>query len=353
MNQRPALSVTPNLSLAALGKLMPMHLWLGPAGEIRAVGPTLGKICGGAAGLIGQPFDAHFTVASAPGRAALAALRDGPGGRVHLSLRRPPVTNLRGVVLACRASGENDLFLNLSFGAGVAEAVRDHALTAADFAPTDLALELLYLHEAKSAVMRELSALNARLQLAQQAAEAQALCDPLTGLANRRALERELTRSTAEAMRGGSAFAIAQIDLDHFKAINDTLGHAAGDFVLTHVADILRAETRQNDLVARLGGDEFVLLLRGAIEPDQLRKLGERVIARLEAPFYFEGAACRISASIGVALSRCYGLPDGEQIFTDADAALYAAKRAGRGRCVISYHGSDAQATPPPPTPAD
>ncbi len=335
MTQRAPHADAPELPLGALGKLMPMFLWLGAAGEIRAVGPTLGKLCGGAAGLIGQPFDAHFTVSSAPDSAALAALRNGPGSRVHLSLRRSPATNLRGVVRVCR---EGDLFLNLSFGVGVAEAVRDHGLTAADFAPTDLALELLYLHEAKSAVMRELSSLNTRLQAAQQAAETQALCDPLTGLANRRAVERELARSSAEAMRGSSAFAIAQIDLDHFKAINDTLGHAAGDFVLTHVAGILRAETRQSDLVARLGGDEFVLLLRGVIEPEVVRRLGERVIARLEVPFHFEGAPCQISASVGVALSCCYALPDGEQIFIDADTALYAAKRAGRGRCVVSCH---------------
>lgn len=330
-----AQSVRPAVPVAGLGRLMPMFLWVGAGGEIRALGPTLAKLCGGAAELVGRPFAEHFAVTSAHHFTLPGAVRELPGKRLHLTLRRTPATGLRGLAVQIGAEGSDGVLLNLSFGVGIAGAVRDHGLTDADFAPTELAMELLYLQEAKSAVMAELLALNARLQEAQRAAEAQALSDPLTGLANRRALERELARTAAEADRGGGDFAVAHLDLDHFKAINDTLGHAAGDFVLVRVAEILCAEARRSDLVARVGGDEFVLLLRGSIDPALLQVLGERVIARLEAPFAFEGAPCRISASIGIALSRYYDPPDAERMFIDADAALYEAKRSGRGRCIV------------------
>jgi len=339
----------PDVSLAALGRLMPMFLWLGPAAEIRGAGPTLGKLCGCSdAEALGRPFAEFFTLGGSADALQAADLGALPGKRLHLALRRNPATTLRGLAVWAGASAFDGVLFNLSFGVGLAEAVRLHGLTDADFAPTELAMELLYLQEAKSAVMAELHALNARLQHAQRAAEAQALSDPLTGLANRRALERELARTAAETSRGGGDFALAHIDLDHFKQINDTLGHAAGDQVLIRVAEALRAEARRSDLVARVGGDEFVLLLRGAIEPEQVQALGERVIARLELPFTYAGAPYRISASIGVAQSRCYSPPDAEQMFLDADAALYEAKRDGRGRCIVLCPRVKAGPTPPP-----
>ncbi|PKP69306.1 MAG: GGDEF domain-containing protein [Alphaproteobacteria bacterium HGW-Alphaproteobacteria-4] len=328
------------VSAAALGRLMPMFLWLGAQGEIRAVGPTLAKVCGSSLGLVGQPFAEHFTITSPHHATVPTTMRALAGKRLHLTPRREPGTGLRGLAVPVGPAAQGGVLFNLSFGVGIAEAVRDHGLTDTDFAPTELAMELLYLQEAKAAVMSELLALNARLQTAQRAAEAQALSDPLTGLANRRALERELARTAAETARGGASFALAHIDLDHFKAVNDTLGHAAGDHVLIHVADVLRAEARRSDLVARVGGDEFVLLLRGAIDLAVLQALGERVITRLEAPFAYEGAPCRISASIGIALSQCYDPPDAERMATDADAALYAAKRGGRGRCIVLGQGA-------------
>lgn len=334
MTARPIPTAMPDVSLSALGRLMPMFLWIGAAGEIRALGPTLAKICGGA-GLVGQPFAEHFIVTGAHQFTLPGDLRTLPGRRLHLALRRGPSTGLRGLAVAVGAESAGGVFFNLSFGVGIAGAVREHGLTDADFAPTELAMELLYLQEAKAAVMAELRALNARLQEAQRAAEAQALSDPLTGLANRRALERELARAAAETQRSGTHFALAHIDLDHFKAVNDTLGHAAGDHVLVHAAEVLRLAARRSDLVARVGGDEFVLLLRGTIDPDELQALGERVIARLEKPIPHEGATCRISASIGIALSHCYDPPDAERMLTDADVALYDAKRSGRGRCIV------------------
>ncbi|MBW6505847.1 MAG: GGDEF domain-containing protein [Rhodobacteraceae bacterium] len=353
----PGLPQSPvaEVPVAALGRLMPMFLWLGAQGDIRAVGPTLAKVCGGNAALVGRPFGEHFLIASPHQASAADPMPDLAGKRLHLALRQKPGTGLRGLAVPVGPAAQGGVLFNLSFGVGINEAVRDHGLTDTDFAPTELAMELLYLQEAKAAVMSELLALNARLQAAQRAAEAQALSDPLTGLANRRALELELARTVAEAARDGAGFALAHIDLDHFKAVNDTHGHAAGDRVLVHTANMLRAEARRSDLVARVGGDEFVLLLRGAIEPLALQALGERVIARLEVPVDFEGAPCRISASIGIALSHCYDPPDVDRMATDADAALYEAKRFGRGLCIVRSTGArggapaPAVATAPPP----
>jgi diguanylate cyclase (GGDEF)-like protein len=327
--------INPGLGLAALGRLMPMFLWVGAGGEIRAIGPTLAKLCGGEAGLRAQPLAAHFTITSAQCFVAPGDLRELPGKRLHLALRNAPATVLRGLAVAVGDAGEQGVLLNLSFGVGIAEAVRRHAMTDADFAATDLAMELLYLQEAKAAVMGELHALNTRLESARRAAEAQAMSDPLTGLANRRALEAELERAAAAAMRGGSFFSLAHLDLDHFKEVNDQLGHAAGDFVLASVADCVRRNLRRGDSVARVGGDEFVLLLHDLVDPVKLDSLFRRLIARLEEPMPFEGALCRISASIGVVMSTSYAAPEPRRMLVDADAALYEAKHQGRGRCIV------------------
>lgn len=329
------------LTAEVLGLLMPMHLWVGPAGEIRGAGPTLAKLLGQPDPL-GAPFCDHFDLCSgrAEQGAHTMALARMPGRRVHLTLRRDPATALRGSAVAIGERGADGVLLNLSFGVHLSEAVRKHGLTDADFAPSELAMELLYLQEAKAAVMGELLALNTRLEGARREAEAQALTDPLTGLANRRALDLALAEASRAAAQGGPLFALAHVDLDHFKAVNDTLGHAAGDHVLSRVADVLREQTRRGDLVARVGGDEFVLILRGFSEPAALQELGQRIIARLEVPCSFDGVACRVSGSIGVALSSSYTRPDPDQLLADADRALYASKRRGRARCTVLLPGA-------------
>ncbi|MCX8508344.1 MAG: GGDEF domain-containing protein [Rhodobacteraceae bacterium] len=317
----------------ALGKLMPMYLWVTPTGLIRAVGPTLAKLCAPES-LIGRRFLDFFQVDRPRALYSMADVQDLQGQRILLSLRDRAETGLRGQ--AQPLSGGQGWLLNLSFGISVADAVRDHRLTNGDFAPTDLTVELLYLTEVKAAVMGELAALNARLQAAQRESEARALSDALTGLANRRALDGELARACHLAARGEGSFALMHLDLDFFKAVNDTLGHAAGDLVLCEVAQVLREETRKSDTVARVGGDEFVIILRGEADPAHVARIGTRIISELERPILYEGEPCRISGSIGVTLSGFYEVPDPEQMHADADEATYAAKRAGRGRCVVS-----------------
>lgn len=316
----------------ALGRLMPMYLWITPTGLIRATGPTLTKLCPPGS-LIGQRFLDRFQVDKPRALHSMADVHALEGQRIMLSLRDGAGTSLRGQGQAL--GGGQGWLLNLSFGIYVDEAVRAHRLTNADFAPTDLTVELLYLTEVKAAVMAELAGLNARLQAAQSEAEARALTDALTGLANRRALDAELARECALAARGGPPFALLHLDLDFFKAVNDTLGHAAGDHVLAAAANILRAECRKSDTVARVGGDEFVVILRGESDRDHAARVAARIIAELERPILFEGQPCRISGSIGVVLSAAYAVPEPEKMHADADEALYAAKRAGRGKGVV------------------
>jgi diguanylate cyclase len=326
---------TAALDLAELSALMPMHLWVGRAGDIRSVGSTLQKVCAG--GICpGQAFAAHFRILrphSMPGSDSLGVTA---GRRLHLAPVARPETIMRGH--GVDLGGGQGLLLNLSFGINAIRAVREHALSSADFAVTDLTVELLYLAEAKTAVMAELNALNRRIDGARHVAETQAQTDALTGLANRRAYEGALAAAISASGRG-TAFALVHLDLDYFKAVNDRLGHAAGDAVLTAVAQVLRQETRQHDLVARIGGDEFVLILSAPATEDMVRGIGRRIIAALEKPIPVEGAVARISGSLGATFSTLYADPAGEQMQADADTALYMSKRMGRGRTTIFAPG--------------
>lgn len=314
-----------------VGRLMPMSLWLDPDARILMMGPTLTKLIG--AGAVGERFAEHFELRRGRSASRGETLRDLIGQRLHLRPRRAEATLLRGIAVPVGTDGE--MLINTTFGVGLAEAVRAHALTEADFAPSDLAMEFLYIQEAKTVVMGELRALNTRLETARRTAEHQALTDPLTGLVNRRALDQALGRSILLAQETGTPFCVAHLDLDLFKAVNDTLGHAAGDHVLMAVAEILLEETRRSDVVARVGGDEFILLLRGRADAADMQLLGDRIIRRLETPIPFEGEMCRISGSIGVALSTSYRSLSAEEILADADGALYASKRRGRARCTV------------------
>lgn len=328
------------LSPELLGVLMPMFLWVDACGRVQAAGPTLRKVCGRALRPGVLLFDL-IEITRPQRMTCMADLRAHGLRRLHLALRARPRTGLRGIALPLGPDSgpepEGGMLLNLSFGLTVAEAVRDHALTDADFAPTDLTVEMLYLIEAKSAVMGELHGMNLRLERAHRSAVAEALTDPLTGLANRRALELALEAAVQAGGRSEAVppFALAHLDLDFFKQVNDTHGHAAGDAVLIEVARILKAETRKHDLVARVGGDEFVLVLRMMNEPAAIEALGRRIVARLEAPVQLGDVAATISGSLGVVLSVDYLDPAPKRMLADADRALYTSKHQGRARVTI------------------
>lgn len=163
---------------------------------------------------------------------------------------------------------------------------------------------------------------------AKQEIENQALHDPLTGLPNRRALDQALK---LRRLNPDLHSTIVRIDLDHFKYVNDTMGHEAGDFLLCEVAKILQEETKTSDLAARVGGDEFVLLLDPKSTPDEGMLLAERMLDRIRAPKVFENRTLRTGASFGVA-GTLDGILTLDELIIGADAALYQAKEAGRNR---------------------
>jgi diguanylate cyclase (GGDEF)-like protein len=178
-----------------------------------------------------------------------------------------------------------------------------------------------------------------RAQRAEQAALAEkarvrevADTDPLTGLANRRAFLAELEQLLAAP--GAPPFALALLDLDGFKPINDTFGHAAGDSLLVEVAARLRREADAGAVVARIGGDEFALILPGGNEEAGMRA-GERVCAALGRPYPIEGREFTISACCGLTVVEP-GASDVTSALSQGDAALYSGKQRGRG-CVASF----------------
>jgi len=159
-----------------------------------------------------------------------------------------------------------------------------------------------------------------------------AVTDPLTGLPNRRLFGERVDHALARRERGGSGVAVLFLDLDGFKLVNDSLGHATGDAVLRAVAARLRERSRAVDTVARLGGDEFAILLEDVRGEADAALAGERLVAALAEPFAIAGRELSVRASMGVALDR--GQPDisAVDLLRDADTAMYHAKANSRGR---------------------
>ncbi len=163
------------------------------------------------------------------------------------------------------------------------------------------------------------------------AAHQQAVRDPLTGMANRLAYEERLQAELARFARNGTPFCLMVWDVDHFKQVNDTWGHEAGDRVLKILAETLAARLRGVDLVARYGGEEFVVILADTTLEHAMETAEELrgIIATLD--FHYRDQPVPITASCG--LTQCGEGDDGESLFRRADAALYRAKQAGRNRC--------------------
>src|SRR4029077_12343735 len=172
---------------------------------------------------------------------------------------------------------------------------------------------------------------------ADQALRYRVLHDALTGLPNRLSFVDSLGEALARAIVSGSPVGILFLDLDHFKLINDSLGHHAGDALLRAVAPRLRAHLRPGDIVARFGGDEFGILIDHLADEGEAIAIADRVAAAFSHPFSIEGVEHFVTASIGVAVTRASDRHEvnAELLIRDADAAMYRAKEGGRARCEL------------------
>jgi diguanylate cyclase (GGDEF)-like protein len=154
--------------------------------------------------------------------------------------------------------------------------------------------------------------------------------DPLTGLENRFALNLHLEQLLAQARRAGQAVALLFLDLDHFKKINDSHGHQAGDRLLVEVAQRLRELLRDVDIIARLGGDEFIVVMAGTLTPELVGAVAVRIVQSLSAPYQCDGKTMHSGSSVGIAM-----FPDDATnagvLMRHADTAMYVAKSEGRG----------------------
>lgn len=168
------------------------------------------------------------------------------------------------------------------------------------------------------------------LEMAQRMSH-QATHDALTDLPNRVLLTDRIRQSIAVARRSGEYLAVLFLDLDGFKRINDTLGHAPGDILLKAVAERLSAVCRATDTVARWGGDEFVVLMRGFAESEAIDAPARQLQTELRAPFLLGDSEIHLSASIGIAVYPEHG-EDAESLLKNADVAMYQAKRSGRNQ---------------------
>ncbi|MFY9629403.1 MAG: EAL domain-containing protein [Methylocystis sp.] len=169
----------------------------------------------------------------------------------------------------------------------------------------------------------------ARRCVAMVDAENSVLKDELTKLPNRAIFRNELTRALARQDRNGGGFAVMCFDLDGFKKVNDTMGHAAGDQVLIEAARRLSQSTRSVDTLARFGGDEFALIATDIFSPSQAKVVADRIVRAFKEPFVVDGAAHKVTISVGVALAPTDGV-DGSALLRNADSALYATKNSGR-----------------------
>jgi diguanylate cyclase (GGDEF)-like protein/PAS domain S-box-containing protein len=160
-----------------------------------------------------------------------------------------------------------------------------------------------------------------------------ALHDALTDLPNRTLLLERTAQAVARSRRSGTLIALLMVDIDHFKHINDSLGHSVGDQVLVEVGKRFNAAVRPSDTVARLGGDEFLVLCDGLPNEAQVMRYAQRVLSTLRPPMHVDGHEVHVGASVGIAIDG--NVLEPEVFFRDADAAMYRAKENGRGRIEI------------------
>jgi len=212
-----------------------------------------------------------------------------------------------------------------------------HKLQALQAGAKDFVSKPLDMVEVKTRIhnLLEVRLLYKQVEYRSDEMESMALFDALTGLPNRRILMDRLALSIAHASRNNSNMAVLYLDLDGFKQVNDTLGHDAGDKLLSMVAARLVAEVRQVDTVARLGGDEFVVALGEVSDADDVAVLAAKLVASVSQRYSINGHAVSITASVGVGIYPMHG-ELAETLMKSADMAMYEAKHKGKNKFHIA-----------------
>ena len=310
-----------------LDVFMPFCVVADDKGVVVHAGPTLSKFEKGRS-FVGQNLFNVFNFQRPHGLNDFASLIAKKGLPLKVHFANGALSGLRGVAMPL--PGNQGVLLNLGLGVKLSAAVAEFGLKANDFAPPDGTGDMLYMFELQTMLLAESVELNSRLQGASRAADDAAGSDPLTGLNNRRGLHGFLRRIKRRAE--DTPYAFIQIDLDFFKAVNDTHGHAAGDIVLKRVSQIMKEITRPDDLVSRTGGDEFVLVLRHMNSEEDLRKLCERLIKNISKPIDVLGVECHVGASIGAVFFTPKNGADEHVLMRLSDELLYKSKELGRGR---------------------
>ncbi|HLG72660.1 MAG TPA: diguanylate cyclase [Chloroflexota bacterium] len=276
--------------------------------------------------------EGHAVDTAPNGNVALEVLAGSPFDLVFLDVSMPGLSGLE--VLDRLRARDTDVAVVLMTGHGSEDIVVDALRRGAD----DYLRKPFSVGEFSAVLQRTLARLDMRRQnedlrrqLAERAAEMeqQALTDELTGLPNRRAFDHHLDR-LVRAVERGSQFSMLMLDIDHFKKVNDTHGHAAGDRVLQELADTLQSRIRVSDVAARVGGEEFAVLLPRASASEAARVAEALRVAVQERDIRWNGRRIPITISIGVADSAVEG-----SIAEAADAALYRAKANGRNVVVV------------------
>jgi diguanylate cyclase (GGDEF)-like protein len=175
------------------------------------------------------------------------------------------------------------------------------------------------------AIMQDIN----ELKLLKDKLESMAHYDALTALPNRALFFDRLSQAIAQSKRSESQFALMFVDLDGFKAVNDTFGHDTGDALLKAVSEHLLECVRESDTVARMGGDEFTIILRAIRGPEDAAHVAEKILVTLSVPYHLLDHECRIGASLGIVLYPEHG-KTAEELLSQADNAMYAVKKAGK-----------------------
>lgn len=236
------------------------------------------------------------------------------------------------VMLTSKASDED---LAFAFGAGVDDYMKKPVSALELHARTSAALRLAGLHRSLANRVSEVSRLNRSLSSANEQLEVLASTDAMTGLLNRRSGMRRLSEAWSAATRHPAPLAVAMVDVDHFKQVNDRFGHARGDAAIRHVAAVLQDQARDTDIVARIGGEEFLVILPQT-DAAQAMVCLERTRQRMQrARCHADGHEMTLTVSIGIA-QRTPECTDVELLLQQADKALYSAKDAGRNRIMLA-----------------